>query len=86
VVECGVVAKADPDRGQVVAAYVVLRPGVPADAATAAQLRELVKRQIAPYKCPRVVEFLPALPRTPTGKLQRYRLREHARQTAGDGA
>jgi 2-aminobenzoate-CoA ligase len=86
VVECGVVAKADPDRGQVVAAYVVLRPGVPADAATAAQLRELVKRQIAPYKCPRVVEFLPALPRTPTGKLQRYRLREHARQTAGDEA
>ena len=86
VVECGVVAKPDPDRGQVVAAYVVLRPGVPADAATAAQLQELVKRQIAPYKCPRVVEFLPALPRTPTGKLQRYRLRERARRTAGDGA
>ena len=44
-------------------------------AAKAAELQELVKRQIAPYKCPRVVEFLPELPHTPTGKLQRFKLR-----------
>jgi 2-aminobenzoate-CoA ligase len=75
VVECGVVAKPDPDRGNVVAAYVVLRPGVAGDAAKVAELQELVKRQIAPYKCPRVVEFLPELPHTPTGKLQRFKLR-----------
>jgi 2-aminobenzoate-CoA ligase len=75
VVECGVVAKPDPDRGNVVAAYVVLRPGVAGDAAKAAELQELVKRQIAPYKCPRVIEFLPELPHTPTGKLQRFKLR-----------
>jgi 2-aminobenzoate-CoA ligase len=75
VVECGVVAKPDPDRGNVVAAYVVLRPGVVADAAKAAELQELVKRQIAPYKCPRVIEFLAELPHTPTGKLQRFKLR-----------
>jgi len=83
VAECGVVAKPDPDRGHVVAAYVVLRPGVTGDAAKAAELQELVKREIAPYKCPRVVEFLPELPHTQTGKLQRFKLREHARQTAG---
>jgi 2-aminobenzoate-CoA ligase len=86
VVECGVVAKPDPDRGQVVAAYVVLREGLAGDAAKAAELLELVKREIAPYKCPRVVEFLPELPHTPTGKLQRFKLRELARRTSGDGA
>jgi len=78
VVECGVVAKPDPDRGHVVAAYVVLRPGVAGDPAKAAELQELVKREIAPYKCPRVVEFLPQLPHTQTGKLQRFKLRELA--------
>jgi 2-aminobenzoate-CoA ligase len=78
VVECGVVGKPDPDRGHVVTAYVVLRPGVVGDAAKAAELQELVKREIAPYKCPRVVEFLPELPHTPTGKLQRFKLRERA--------
>ena len=78
VVECGVVGKPDPDRGHVVAAYVVLRPGVTGDEAKAAELQELVKREIAPYKCPRVVEFLAALPHTQTGKLQRFKLRELA--------
>jgi 2-aminobenzoate-CoA ligase len=82
VVECGVVAKPDTDRGNVVAAYVVLRPGVVGDAAKAVELQELVKRQIAPYKCPRVIEFLPELPHTPTGKLQRFKLRRRA----ADGA
>ncbi len=78
VVECGVVAKPDPERGQVVAAYVVLRPGVAGDAAKAAELQERVKQEIAPYKCPRVIEFLPELPHTQTGKLQRFKLRELA--------
>jgi 2-aminobenzoate-CoA ligase len=78
VLECGVVAKPDPDRGHVVAAYVVLADGVRGDAAKAAELQELVKREIAPYKCPRVVEFLPELPHTQTGKLQRYKLRKLA--------
>jgi 2-aminobenzoate-CoA ligase len=78
VLECGVVAKPDPDRGHVVAAYVVLRPGVVGDAAKATELQELVKREIAPYKCPRVVEFVPELPHTQTGKLQRFKLRERA--------
>ena len=72
------VGKPDPDRGHVVAAYVVLRPGSTGDAAKAAELQELVKQEIAPYKYPRVVEFVPELPRTPTGKLQRFKLRERA--------
>jgi 2-aminobenzoate-CoA ligase len=78
VVECGVVGKPDPDRGHIVVAYVVLRPGVVGDEAKAEQLRELAKREIAPYKCPRAVEFVPELPHTPTGKLQRFKLRELA--------
>ena len=78
VLECGVVAKPDDDRGHVVAAYVVLRPGVAGDDAKAAELQELVKREIAPYKCPRVIEFLAELPHTQTGKLQRFKLRERA--------
>ena len=78
VLECGVVAKPDADRGHVVAAYVVLRPGVAGDDAKAAELQELVKREIAPYKCPRVIEFLAELPHTQTGKLQRFKLRELA--------
>ena len=80
VVECGVVGMPDVARGEVVAAYVVLRAGVAGDAATAAALQEFCKREIAPYKYPRVVEFVAELPHTPTGKLQRFKLRELARQ------
>jgi 2-aminobenzoate-CoA ligase len=76
VAECGVVGMPDETRGQIVAAYVVLRTGVADTEATAAQLQEFVKQQIAPYKYPRAVTFVPALPRTTTGKLQRFRLRE----------
>ncbi|MNN68435.1 Benzoate--CoA ligase [compost metagenome] len=58
----------------------VLREGVPADDATRTALQDYVKRQIAPYKYPRRIEFVPALPRTETGKLQRFRLRQMAEQ------
>jgi len=75
VAECGVVGVPDEARGQIVKAYVVLRAGATGDEAKAAELQDYVKRQIAPYKHPRAVEFLATLPRTTTGKLQRFRLR-----------
>jgi 2-aminobenzoate-CoA ligase len=74
--ECGVVGVPDEARGQIVKAYVVLAGGASGSAAKAAELQDFVKQQIAPYKYPRAVEFLPALPRTNTGKLQRFRLRD----------
>jgi len=81
VAECGVVGAPDAERGQVVTAYVVLRPGVPADEALRKRLQDYVKAEIAPYKYPRRIEFLDALPRTETGKLQRFRLRQMAEQS-----
>ncbi|MCY0855799.1 MULTISPECIES: AMP-binding protein [unclassified Cupriavidus] len=80
VAECGVVAMPDAERGQIVAAYVVLRPGVAASDETCAALQAYVKAEIAPYKYPRRVIFVDALPRTETGKLQRFRLRQMAEQ------
>jgi len=76
--ECAVIGVSDDERGQVIKAVVVLCDGVPADSATMKTLQDHVKAQIAPYKYPRVVEFADALPRTETGKLQRFRLREAA--------
>jgi len=78
--ECGVVGAPDPERGQIVKAYVVLKDGHAPDAAMAKALQEHVKAAIAPYKYPRTVEFLDALPRTETGKLQRFALRALAAQ------
>ncbi len=78
VAECGVVGVPDEARGQIVKAYVVLRAGADAGQAKASELQDFVKRRIAPYKYPRAVEFLAALPRTNTGKLQRFRLRDMA--------
>ncbi|AFR07619.1 AMP-binding enzyme family protein [Nocardiopsis alba ATCC BAA-2165] len=78
VVEAAVVGVEDPERGPIVRAYVVLEPGIEADDGTAERLREHVRSRISPYKAPRSVVFVPALPRTPTGKLQRFRLREEA--------
>ncbi|MFB7635517.1 AMP-binding protein [Streptomyces sp. NPDC056149] len=75
VTEAAVVGRPDEHRGEVVVAHVVLRDGVPPGEETVAALREFVKSRIAPYKCPREVVFHTALPRTPTGKLQRFRLR-----------
>src|SRR6266581_430492 len=78
VAECGVVGVPDEDRGQVVKAYVVLKAGYAKSDALARSLQDHVKRAIAPYKYPRRVEFVDALPRTETGKLQRFKLRERA--------
>ncbi|MFK4065505.1 AMP-binding protein [Streptomyces sp. NPDC029674] len=72
VAEAAVVGRPDELRGQVVLAYVVLREGATPDAD---RLREFVKGELVPYKCPREIVFLDALPRTATGKLQRFRLR-----------
>lgn len=76
--ESAVVAAPDPVRGSIVKAFVVPAEGVTIDAALAQTLQAWVKGRIAPYKYPRAVEFLEALPRTGTGKLQRYKLREQA--------
>ena len=67
--------RADEERGQIVEAHVVLKAGCQAGDALAAELQEFVRQQIAPYKYPRAIRFLPALPRTETGKLQRFKLR-----------
>jgi 2-aminobenzoate-CoA ligase len=75
VAECGVVGDPDEERGMVVKAVVVLKPGVAPGEALKKELQEHVKRSIAPYKYPRRVEFVAALPRTETGKLQRFKLR-----------
>jgi 2-aminobenzoate-CoA ligase len=76
--ECAVIGVADTERGQIVQAHVVLIEGVSPDDATRKRLQDHVKATIAPYKYPRAVKFLDALPKTETGKIQRYRLRTSA--------
>jgi len=78
VAECAVVGRADPERGQLVEAHVVLRGDRVGSDALAQQLQEFVKGQIAPYKYPRAILFKERLPRTETGKLQRFKLRTEA--------
>ncbi|WP_425418311.1 AMP-binding protein [Oricola indica] len=78
VVECAVVGVPDEDRGQIVEAHVVIVDGVARDAATVLRLQQHVKDTIAPYKYPRSVVFTDALPKTQTGKIQRFRLRADA--------
>jgi 2-aminobenzoate-CoA ligase len=82
VAECGVVGAPDEERGQIVKAYVVLRTGYSGDAATTKLLQEHVKATIAPYKYPRTIEYVTQLPRTQTGKLQRFELRRIAADAA----
>jgi 2-aminobenzoate-CoA ligase len=75
VAECAVIGAPDGERGQIVEAHVVLIAGVSADDMTIKRLQDHVKAIIAPYKYPRSVKFLDALPKTATGKIQRFRLR-----------
>ncbi len=82
VAECGVVGAPDEERGQIVKAYVVLRGGYSGDAACTKILQEHVKATIAPYKYPRAIEYVIQLPRTQTGKLQRFELRRMAGEPA----
>ena len=76
VVEAAVVGVPDEQRGMIVKAVVVLQKGSDLGGEPAKTLQDFVKSQIAPYKYPRVIEFTDSLPRTATGKLQRFRLRE----------
>ncbi|MFS2207335.1 AMP-binding protein [Variovorax sp. Varisp36] len=76
VAECGVIGKPDADRGMIVKAFCVLKPGHEGDAALVKALQDHVKATIAPFKYPREIEFVAVLPRTETGKLQRFKLRQ----------
>jgi 2-aminobenzoate-CoA ligase len=78
--ECCVVGIPDPDRGQLVKAFIVLREGVAGSQALATELQDFAKRQIAPYKYPRAIEFVDRLPRSGTGKVQRFLLRQQGRE------
>jgi 2-aminobenzoate-CoA ligase len=85
VAECGVVGAPDEARGMIVKAYVVLTSDVTADAALTTALQDHVKREIAPYKYPRAIEFVAQLPKTETGKLKRFALRQMAQAGASSG-
>ena len=74
--EVAVIGAPNPERGQIVKAFVVLVSGVSPDADVVKMLQDFVKAAIAPYKYPRVIEFVAALPRTPTGKIQRFALKD----------
>jgi len=80
VAECGVIGLPDDERGMVVKAFVVLKPGVDGNEAARKLLQDHVKATLAPFKYPRQIEFVDKLPRTETGKLQRFRLRAREQQ------
>lgn len=84
VAECGVVGAPDDARGMIVKAYVVPAAGITANEALTSELQEYVKQAIAPYKYPRAIEYVTQLPKTETGKLKRFALRQIA-QVAGPG-
>ena len=76
ILECAVVGVPNLERGQIVKAFVVLHPEVEASDQLVKELQDFVKQNIAPYKYPRAIEFRDALPKTQSGKLQRFRLRQ----------
>jgi 2-aminobenzoate-CoA ligase len=78
VAECGVVGKTDAERGMIIKAYCVLRPPHAGDSDLVTLLQDHVKASLAPYKYPREISFVTQLPRTETGKLQRFKLRQMA--------
>jgi len=73
--EAAVTGEPDGLRGEVVVAHVVLRPGIPEDAELVAELQQLVKTRFAAHAYPRAVHFVPALPKTPSGKIRRAALK-----------
>ena len=84
--ECAVVGAPDSDRGMVVKAFIVLRDAKDATPATIKEVQDFVKMEVAPYKYPRAVEFVETLPRTETGKVQRFKLREQEAAKTKAGA
>jgi len=76
VAECAVIGTPDEERGQIVSAFIVLKPGARSDDVEVKLLQDHVKATIAPYKYPRAISFVEALPKTQTGKIQRFKLRE----------
>jgi 2-aminobenzoate-CoA ligase len=76
VLECAVVGVPDAQRGSLVKAFVVLQQGILGDVKLVKELQEFVKNSIAPYKYPRALDFVDSLPKTETGKIQRFKLRE----------
>jgi acetyl-CoA synthetase len=76
VLECAVTGAPDPIRGQVIKATIVLTHGYEASDALAKEIQDHVKRQTAPYKYPRIVEFVPDLPKTISGKIRRVEIRQ----------
>jgi 2-aminobenzoate-CoA ligase len=84
VVECAVVGVPDEDRGELVTAFVVPSETATPGDALAAELQDFVKQKIAPYKYPRAIEFVPSLPRSATGKVQHFVVRERAAKTQAE--
>jgi 2-aminobenzoate-CoA ligase len=80
--ECAVVAAPDEERGQIAKAFVVLREEATGSAELVEELQDFVKSRIVPYKYPRAIEFIDALPKTSTGKIQRFKLRERELEKA----
>ena len=76
VLECAVVGVPDVHRGSLIKAFVVLQPGIFGDEKLKNELQDFVKNSIAPYKYPRALDFVDSLPKTDTGKIQRFKLRE----------
>jgi 2-aminobenzoate-CoA ligase len=83
VAECAVVGAPDAARGQIVEAHVVLKDAARGDAAMSKSLQDHVKAKIAPYKYPRSIKFVTALPKTATGKVQRFKLKQHSDRSRG---
>jgi 2-aminobenzoate-CoA ligase len=81
--ECAVVAAPDEERGNIVKAFVVPREGVAGSAELIKELQNFVKSRIAPYKYPRAIEFTDSLPKTETGKIKRFKLRERELERVG---
>jgi 2-aminobenzoate-CoA ligase len=84
VAECGVVGAPDDERGQIVKAYIVLNAGFAGDMAMTRTLQDYVKATVAPFKYPRAIEYVTSLPRTETGKLQRFALRRQAAEATAN--